>query len=75
MCHTIICFDMLHCGIIAKKTEMTQINPDKSKKDLDAELRDFIERNNTEKEALLKVLKYIENQKTSKKNKSKKNDI
>jgi hypothetical protein len=72
MCHAIICFDTLHQSIIAKKTIMTQINSDKPKKDLDEDLRDFIERNNTEKEALLKVLKYIENQKTLKKNKSKK---
>jgi hypothetical protein len=67
-------FALTRCTRVSlqKKTIMTQINSDKPKKDLDEDLRDFIERNNTEKEALLKVLKYIENQKTSKKNKSKK---
>jgi hypothetical protein len=47
---------------------MPRITSDKPVKDLVAELREFIERNNTEKEALLKVLKYIENKsKTDKK--------
>jgi len=48
-----------------------QIKSDKPDNDLEEALKDIIERNKTEKEALLKVLKFIENQKKSKKNSSK----